>query len=106
MTSYSGATCSEGKRIIVLASEWSSVISISLCVLCTESIAYEFGPGRGLITYTFPEDRRPEMKSDVLALGFVTDKDDAVLLRVDSGTSNDYLELEIVSRSLIEWFQS
>ncbi len=45
----------------------------------------------------FPEDRRPEMKSDLLALGFVTDKDDAVLFRVDSGTSNDYLELEIVS---------
>lgn len=37
------------------------------------------------------------MKSDLLALGFVTDKDDAVLFRVDSGSSNDYLELEIVS---------
>lgn len=37
------------------------------------------------------------MKSDVLALGFITDKDDAVLFRVDSGTSQDYLELEIVS---------
>ena len=36
------------------------------------------------------------MKTDVLALGFITDKDDAVLFRVDSGTSQDYLELEIV----------
>ena len=50
-----------------------------------------------MITFTYPEDRRPEMKGDVLALGFVTNKDDAVLVRVDSGTSNDYLELEIVS---------
>lgn len=66
-------------------------------LLFAESIAYEFGPNRGLITYVFPEDRRPEMKSDVLALGFVTTKEDAVLLRVDSGTSNDYMELEIVS---------
>jgi leucine-rich repeat transmembrane neuronal protein 1/2 len=62
-----------------------------------ESVAYEFGPGKGLITYTYPEDRRPEMKSDVIALGFITNKEDAVLLRIDSGTSNDYMELEIVS---------
>ncbi|XP_046687748.1 neurexin-3-like isoform X2 [Homalodisca vitripennis] len=76
MTSYTGPTCSD------------------------ESIAYEFGPNRGLITYVFPEDRRPEMKSDVLALGFVTTKEDAVLLRVDSGTSNDYMELEIVDGNI------
>ena len=62
-----------------------------------ESLAYEFGPGRGLITYTYPEDRRPEMKSDVIALGFITNKEDAVLLRIESGTSNDYMELELVS---------
>jgi len=49
-----------------------------------------------LLTYTFPEERRPEMKSDMLALGFITNKEDAVLFRVDSGTSNDYMELEIV----------
>ena len=67
----------------------------------TESIAYEFGPNRGLVTYVFPEERRPEMKSDVLALGFITDQDDAVLLRVDSGTSNDYMELEIVSNIIL-----
>jgi hypothetical protein len=68
---------------------------LSLSIL--ESVAYEFGPGRGLITFTYPEDRRPEMKSDVIALGFITNKEDAVLLRIDSGTSNDYMELEIVS---------
>jgi len=63
----------------------------------SESISYEFGPGSGLITYTFPEERRPEMKSDVVALGFITSEEDAVLLRVDSATSHDYMELEIVS---------
>ncbi|XP_063235605.1 neurexin 1 isoform X2 [Bacillus rossius redtenbacheri] len=76
MTSYTGPTCSD------------------------ESVAYEFGPGRGLVTYVFPEDRRPEMKSDVLALGFVTAQEDAVLLRVDSGTSHDYMELEIVEGNI------
>jgi hypothetical protein len=37
------------------------------------------------------------LKSDVIALGFITSKEDAVLLRIDSGTSNDYMELELVS---------
>lgn len=36
------------------------------------------------------------MKSDVIAMGFITTKDDAILLRVDSATSQDYMELEIV----------
>lgn len=61
-----------------------------------ESTAYEFGPNRGIITYTFPEDRRPEMQEDIISLGFITTKSDAVLLRIISGTSNDYIELEIV----------
>lgn len=87
---------------MTLKSELScSVVMKRYVTFCTESIAYEFGPNRGLITYVFPEDRRPEMKSDVLALGFVTTKEDAVLLRVDSGTSNDYMELEIVSMEVV-----
>lgn len=47
--------------------------------------------------YSFPEDRRPEMEEDTIAMGFITSKSDAVLLRIISGTSNDYIELEIVS---------
>ncbi|KAE8750772.1 hypothetical protein FOCC_FOCC002482 [Frankliniella occidentalis] len=76
LTSYTGPSCSE------------------------ESLSYEFGPGRGLITYAFPEERRPEMKSDVIALGFITTKEDAILLRVDSATSQDYMELEIVEGNM------
>ncbi|KAG5347757.1 NRX3A protein, partial [Acromyrmex charruanus] len=72
MTSFTGPTCND------------------------EAIAYEFGAGRGIITYTFPPDRRPEMKRDTVALGFVTSVNDAVLLRIESASSNDYLEIEIV----------
>ncbi|XP_029177098.1 neurexin-1-like isoform X2 [Nylanderia fulva] len=72
MTSFTGPTCND------------------------EAIAYEFGPGKGIITYTFPPDRRPEMKRDTVALGFVTSVNDAVLLRIESASSDDYLELEIV----------
>ena len=72
MTSFIGPTCNE------------------------EAVAYEFGAGRGIITYTFPPDRRPEMKRDTVALGFVTSVNDAVLLRIESASSDDYLEIEIV----------
>lgn len=61
-----------------------------------ESVSYEFGPNRGIITYTFPEERRPETQEDSIALGFMTTKSDAVLLRIISGTSNDYIEMYIV----------
>lgn len=68
-----------------------------VCSLIAEAIAYEFGAGRGMITYTFPPDRRPEMKRDTVAFGFITSINDAVLLRIESASSNDYLEIEIVS---------
>ncbi|KAJ8963150.1 hypothetical protein NQ318_018615 [Aromia moschata] len=61
-----------------------------------KSVSYEFGPNRGIITYTFPEDNRPEMQEDTIAIGFITTKSDAVLLRIVSGTSNDYIEMYIV----------
>ncbi|XP_033360206.1 neurexin-3-like isoform X1 [Bombus vosnesenskii] len=72
MTSFTGPTCNE------------------------EAAAYEFGAGRGIITYTFPPNQRPEMKRDTVALGFVTSVSDAVLVRIESASSNDYLEIEIV----------
>lgn len=61
-------------------------------------MAYEFGPGRGVIMYKFPNDKRTEMKKDIVAMGFITSNNDAVLLRVESATGNDYLEIEIVSK--------
>lgn len=70
------------------------------CVV-TEAAAYEFGAGRGIITYTFPPNQRPEMKRDTVALGFVTSVSDAVLVRIESASSNDYLEIEIVSNDRI-----
>jgi neurexin len=63
----------------------------------TESVAYEFGAGRGLITYQFPTGRQPDTEEDNVALGFMTLKSDAVLLRIESSNTQDYFELEIVS---------
>lgn len=72
MTSYTGPSCDE------------------------ESTAYKFTGAGGVITYNYPEDKRPDTKSDLLALGFITESDNAIMVRVDSGTSNDYLELQLV----------
>ena len=37
------------------------------------------------------------LSSDQLSLGLITPRSDAILVRVDSAASPDYLELEIVS---------
>ena len=61
-----------------------------------ESVAYEFGAGRGLIQYQFPTGRHPDTEEDNISLGFITLKSDAVLLRIESSNTQDYFELEIV----------
>ncbi len=63
----------------------------------SESVAYNFGPKPGLIRYYYDEETRPNTKADLLSVGFITPLENAVLLRVDSHSNNDYLELEIVS---------
>ncbi|XP_042874196.1 neurexin-1-like isoform X2 [Penaeus japonicus] len=76
MTSFTGPTCSD------------------------ESTAYEFGGGSGLMTFQYPEGRWPDTRRDLLALGFMTSQEDAVMLRLDSANSNDYMELEIVDGNI------
>ncbi|XP_069165959.1 neurexin 1 isoform X1 [Procambarus clarkii] len=76
MTSFTGPTCSD------------------------ESTSYEFGRGTGLLTFEYPDGRWPDSRRDLLALGFMTQQDDAVVLRLDSANSNDYMELEIVEGNI------
>lgn len=92
MTSYTGPTCSDGMRNTQALSCFCFYQTFSFI----ESVAYDFGPNRGIITYTFPEDRRPDVPDDTIALGFITSKPDAVLLRIVSEKSADYVEMEIV----------
>lgn len=66
------------------------------------SISYEFGPDGGLVTYAFPSGRQPDMQNDLLALGFITSKSSGVLFRVESATSGDYLQLEMVTNNHIK----
>lgn len=68
--------------------KWFFVISAS--------ISYDFGPDGGLVTYAFPDSFQPDMNNDLLALGFITTKSNGVLFRVESASSSDYLQLEMV----------
>uniref|UniRef100_A0A6P4F4M0 Neurexin-3 n=1 Tax=Drosophila rhopaloa TaxID=1041015 RepID=A0A6P4F4M0_DRORH len=76
MTSYTGPTCYD------------------------ESIAYEFGNNKGMVQYTFAENAQADTEEDNIAMGFITTRPDAVLLRVESATTQDYMELEIVEGNI------
>ena len=60
-------------------------------------MAFHWGPKPGLIRYYFQEGNRPNTKSDSLSFGIITPLENAILLRIDSHSNNDYLEFEIVS---------
>lgn len=66
-------------------------------IFSIESITYEFGVNKGIIQYTFPPGKQPDTEEDAVSLGFLTMKTDAVLLRIESSATQDYMELEIVS---------
>lgn len=70
-------------------------MNVRFCI--SEGVAYTFGHSGGLITYSFPDGEWPDTRSDRLALGFVTTQRNAVLVRVVSGSSNDFIEMELVS---------
>ncbi|XP_045527567.1 neurexin-1 isoform X1 [Pieris brassicae] len=65
-----------------------------------ESIAYEFGPGRGIITYSFSPSAVTDTETDKVAVGFVTSKADAVILRIESSNTQDYMQMEIIRGNL------
>ncbi|KAH9495514.1 Neurexin-1, partial [Bulinus truncatus] len=71
MTSYSGPMCKE------------------------ESVSYKFGPGPGLMTFTYPDGQQPSTNFETLAFGFQTFQDTAVLLRIDSQNYLDFIQIEL-----------
>ena len=70
-------------------------------VLNLESISLEWLARTGLVKYHFPPKSNPDTESDVLSLGIITPQADAVVARIDSSSSNDYMELEIVCRNFL-----
>jgi len=85
-------------KYLLIIKTLSSKNQNSFFYFSIESVAYEWGPSKpGLIRYTYDPKKRPDTQVDAMSLGFITPLENAVLLRVDSGTTNDYLEMEIVS---------
>ncbi|KAL4239018.1 Neurexin-2 [Mactra antiquata] len=76
MTSFTGVQCSD------------------------ESVSYQFGLGSGLIVFEYPEDDRRSTKTDYLAFGITTIQKEAKVLRIDSATNDDFIEVELVSGNI------
>lgn len=55
----------------------------------------------GLVTVNFPDGHRIDTKSDTLTLGIMTEQENSVILRVDSGSTSDYMELQIVEGRIL-----
>lgn len=69
---------------------------------CNESsVTYQFGPAGGLISLRFTEDEWRTTDRDEISMGFATTSDNAILMRIDSATSDDYIEMEIVRGILV-----
>lgn len=66
--------------------------------MCTdESVSYTFGLGSsGILLYNYPESKRTNTKYDQMALGFRTTQRNALLVRVESTTNEDYIEVQLV----------
>jgi neurexin len=99
MTSHTGPTCSLGKSL----PHFSETINFEkefgndkINGPFVESTSYDFGPGRGVLLFMYPTERRPDTRSDAVAFGFLTADPDAVLLRIDSAKTADYIEIELV----------
>ncbi|CAG0881458.1 unnamed protein product [Darwinula stevensoni] len=92
-------TCKHGG---VCIQEWSSfscdcdLTSFTGHTCTNESNSYRFGSSGGLITLTYPEEQRWDSRTDILALGLITSKSQALLAYIDSFTSSDRLHLQIV----------
>ena len=74
----------------------SKLVNISFVLFISDGIAYSFGSAGGLIHFSYADNQLHNTKRDQLALGFITDQKDAILARIDSRGSEDYIEMELV----------
>lgn len=71
-------------------------------ITCEEHEGATFKFSGGVLIYTFPNDKKPESKSDELIVGIKTDSvDDCILMRIDSTSSNDYIEVQLIDAHVI-----
>lgn len=63
----------------------------------TGSLGYLFGPGGGLVLLRFDEEETVDSVEDQVAFGISTNQETrAVLVRMTSGSSRDFITIEMV----------
>ncbi|KAI1286229.1 Neurexin-1 [Halotydeus destructor] len=65
-----------------------------------DDVVYKFGPRGGIIIYTLPQQKRQDTNMDNVTFAVVTRALNAVLFRVDSSSSADYVELRLVNGAI------
>lgn len=67
-------------------------------VKCADGVAYTFGRRGGIIFVTFGAEERQDTQRDRVVVGLKTTQSEgnALLVRLASGTSNDFIELILV----------
>ena len=59
--------------------------------------AYEFGAhGNGVMTFRFPKGDWPDSKQDKIAFGILTNQKSATILKIESGSGSDFIEIFLV----------
>lgn len=67
--------------------------------LFSDPTGYYFGKqgSNGIILYEFPYDNQVSSETDMIAFGFMTEREDGVLYRLESSVENkDYIEIRLV----------
>lgn len=100
-SSFTDTSCSE-EGISFRFGHVSSDTTISLSTGSTPSSPEEEERrAGGIVTVNFPDGHQIDTKSDTLSFGMMTGQEDSALLRVDSGTTGDYMELQIVRGNIL-----
>jgi leucine-rich repeat transmembrane neuronal protein 1/2 len=96
-SSFTGSSCSEegvSFRFGHMSSDMNSSPSSS-------SPSPGIASSGGLVTVNFPDGLQIDTKSDSLTFGIITKQENSVILRVDSGTTSDYMEMQLVAGKIL-----
>ena len=54
-----------------------------------------------IITYLIKESAQSDHKEDSISFGIITEQENAVIVRIDSSTSSDFIELQLLNGTIV-----
>ena len=99
-SSFTGSSCSE-EGVSFRFGHVSPGASLSGSFSPSSSSLSPGSPAGGVVTVNFPDGHQIDTKSDTLTFGIITSQANSVILRVDSGTTSDYMELQVVDGKIL-----